>query len=907
LAEILVGRELGVGNPMTRAFRHGDSNPDPRRDVRDELRFHLEERAKEFAETHGLSPDAAWRAAVDSFGDLAWIEAECRMERARLTRERRLRAWMQGVVMDVVYAVQSLRRSPAFAAAALLTLALGIGGAAAAFTVVNGVLIRPLPYGAPDRIGMLWMQSPDGGRLPFSTPNYLDLREWNRSFESVAAFRAWSYAVEDGGSTELVAGSRAAPELFATLGVKPHLGRTFTADESVSGAPPVAVIGYDLWQRRFAGSAGVIGRRVSINGERFEIIGVMAPGFSFPRGAELPAGLGFPPRSELWSPLVFSDQDRQLRGLQNLAVVGRLRPATTTVQASVDLARIATRLTAEHPRFFSRLPAAFNLTTLEEQAAAPVRRGLLLLLGAVGLVLLVACANVTNLLIARTSARTRELAVRTALGATRSRLARQLITENAVLSLGGAALGFALAVWWTRALIAVFPGPLPRADDIAVDWRVVLAIATVVVVSGAAFGIAASIFVGGGSATLGLNGTRSTMGRAERIGRRGLVVLEVALSLMLLAGAGLLGRSLARLQRVDPGFVPDRAVTAGLMMQIGSSFDFGRDGAQWPAIYVSYLDRVAKLPGVVAAGAVSSLPLSGAIETAGYGTEGEVLAPAQERPQAPYAVVTPGYFAAMAIPLRDGRTFDARDAAGGAPVVVVSESLARKHWPNESAVGKRLIGLGNTPVTIVGVVGDVTQTSLDTPRAPAIYFAVTQAPYPFLTVVVRTESDAAIVPELRRALREMAPALALSDVKTLRSVFDDSLARQRYSLLLVGAFAVAALVLALVGLYGVISYGVAQRTRELAVRAALGADRRGIIALVVGEGMRMTIVGLVVGFGGAVTAGRLLHGLLYEVDAVDLPLFIAMALGVAAVASLALLIPARRAARVDPIGALRGE
>jgi putative ABC transport system permease protein len=464
---------------MRRSFRLTDSKPNPRRDVSDELRFHLEMRTQEFIE-QGMSPDDARRAALAAFGNVAEIEAVVRGERTHRARERRRRDWRRGVAMDVRFALRTLRRSPGFTIAAVLTLAFGIGAAAAAFTVVDGVLIRPMPYADPGRLVMVWTsgQSQRGveTQWPLSAANYRDIKAWNRSFQSIAAFRFWPYALagDAGGDPELLAGSRAAPELFATLGIAPLVGRAFTDAEARSGAPRVAVIAYDLWQRRFGGARDVVGRQVTLSRERFTIVGVMPRGFAFPRGAELPSGLQFRPRTEIWTPLLFDDQDLQRRGTLNLAAVARVRDGVSADQLRSDLGAIAARLTAEHPRFFGR-GMGLNAIALKEQAVAPVRRGLVLLTGAVGFVLLIACANVVNLLIARTAGRGRELAIRTALGATRSRVAMQLVTENLVLTIAGATLGLAVATWGSRALLSLVPGDLPRADDVGVDVRVLFA------------------------------------------------------------------------------------------------------------------------------------------------------------------------------------------------------------------------------------------------------------------------------------------------------------------------------------------------------------------------------------------------------------------------------------------------
>jgi putative ABC transport system permease protein len=897
---------------MKRSFRLSDSKPNPRRDVSDELQFHLEMRTQEFIE-QGMSPDEARRAALAAFGDVSDIEAALRTERTQRAREHRRRDWRRGVAMDVTYALRTLRRSVGFTTAAVLTLAFGIGAAAAAFTVVNGVLLRPMPYADPSRLVMVWTlgQGLRGAETwPLSAANYVDIKNWNRSLESIAAFRSWPYTLGDaGGDPEMLAGSRVTPELFATLGVRPHLGRGFTDADGLTGAAKIAVIGYDLWQRRFGGSRAVIGRQVTLSRDRFTIVGVMPHGFAFPRGAELPSGLQFRPRTEIWTPLVFTEEELQRRGTANIAAVGRLSDGVSFEQARADLVQIAKRLAAEYPRFFSTR-MGLNAVALKEQAIAPVRRGLVLLMGAVGFVLLIACANVVNLLVARTAARGREFAVRTALGATSGRVALQLVTENLLLTLGGAALGLAVAAWASRALWALVPGNLPRADDVAVDARVVTLTIAVAAAAAVAFGLAAALHTGRGSLASGLQGLRATSGLGRRAGRRLLVAAEVALSLALLVGAALLTQSFVRLQSVSPGFEPDRTMTAGLLMPIGSSFNPDRDGARWSAFFTEYGERLGALRGVEAAGGVSSLPLSGAWESAGFVIDGRPRPASGQGPSAEFAVATPGYFRAMRMPMIAGRTFDSRDRAGGISVIVVNQEFARRYWPGESAIGKRIFTgfLGpKVPHEIVGVVGDARQLTLDTPVAPAMYFPVTQLPSPFLTFVVRTKGDDPTValPLMRRELKAMDPALALHDVRSLRAVVDASLARHRFSMIVIGVFAAAAIALSMIGLYGVIAYSVAQRTREIGVRMALGARPLDVLALVLGEGARVAAAGVIVGLAVAVATTRLMRSLLYDVSTTDIGIYAFVALLTAAVAVLASYIPARRATRVSPTTALR--
>ena len=908
---------------MKRTFRLSDSHPDSRRDVSDEIRFHLDMRAQELIE-QGMSRDDAWREARRQFGDVASIEAECRDERSARTRERSRRDWWRGLTMDFVYAARSLRTNAGFTVAAVLTLGLGIGAASAVFTVVDGVLLRPLPYQAPDRLAMIWVfgSSPEGGggELPLSSGLYVEAHDAIKGLSSTAAFRSWPLVLSGEGSAEpeQVPGARVEPSLFSTLGVQPLLGRTFTANEASPGGPSVVVISYGLWQRRFGGARDIIGRVATLGGQRYTIVGVMPRGFAFPRGAELPAGLQFGMRTDVWVPLVFSPQDRVTYGTMNLAAVARLAPNTTVAAARSELVAFGARQFKQ-----VGLPAdrfSYTVVGLEEQAARSVRRGLLILLGAVGFVLLIACTNVANLLMARTGQREREFAVRSALGAGRLRIIRQLVTENIVLSLGGAAAGMAIATWGSRAMLSLVPGSLPRADDVGIDVRVVGFACLIAIAAGIAFGIVSALHVARQSvaATLQSSGTRLTGNARRRFGRRLIVAAEVALSVVLLVGAGLLVGSFARLQHVTPGFDPTGVLTGNIVLPVGARFDPVRDGPRWHRFFDQFTARLDALPGVRDAGAVSSLPLTGAVESGGFRIEGRPQPAPGEGPNAEYAVVSGDYFQAMGVRLLGGRLFDSRDRSDAPGVVVVNRELAHRYFPGLSAIGQRIrtgfdFSNGSTPREIIGVVDDVKQTALDAESNPAAYLPATQLPYPFMSIVVRAACahDAspcdpnAVLPAVRRELASIDGTLALSDVRPLRDVFSASIARQRFSMAVLGVFALLALMLALVGLYGVITLSVGQRRREIGVRMALGAQPRDVLALVLGEGLRVTALGVVIGLVGAFGLTRVLRTLLYDVSATDPRFFAGAAVIVAAVALLATYVPARRALGVDATLALR--
>ena len=896
---------------MPRSFRFTDS----KRDVADEIGFHLEMRTREFIE-RGMSPEDARRAAAASFGDVDAIEAECRDERAIRAREHARRDWLQGVSLDLKVALRGLWRRPAFTAAATLTLTLGIGAAAAVFAIVSGVLLRPLPYRDPARLVMIWLVGSDvrgaANQLPLSAPTYLDLQQNAPGLAPTAAFRSWAYTLSEGGTPEQVPGVKASPALFATLGVRPAIGRDFTDGDALPGAPHVALISDGLWRRRWAGDPSILGKQITLSGERFTVVGVAPRGFGFPRGAELPSGLQFPTRTDLWTPLVFGDIDLKNRWTLNLAAVARVRDGITPAVADAQLAAFGKRLDTQFTGGKGQI--GMHSFSLADQAAAPVRRTLLILLGAVTLVLVIACVNVANLLIARTAARRRELAVRTALGAGSARLGRQLVIENVLLAALGAVGGVAVAALGTRLMLVLVPGQLPRADDVSVDWRVVLAAALCALAAGTLFGIAAAIHARAAPLAPALSGgsARSTGGVARTSGRRLLVGTQIAFSLVLLVAAGLLAASFVRLQRIDPGFQPQQALTAQVSLPIAGTFNPQRDGPGWAAFFTGLVDRAGKVPNVAAAGAVSVLPLTGEPESSGFAIEGRPPSPSGQGPTAQYFVIAGDYFRAMGMRLQAGRAFNTGDRAETPRVIIVSRELERRYFPGDHAIGHRIqcgcdfVSAG--PREIVGVVDDVRASSLDEPAAPAVYVPESQLTYPQLTLVMRTGRDPiAVLPSLRRELRILAPDIALEHVRTLHDVFSASLARQRFSLVLIGAFAIAALSLAVVGLYGVIALSVGERRREIGVRLALGARPASVLALVLGEGARIAAAGIAVGLLAAALATRLLRGMLYDVTSADTFVYVGAAVVVGAIALLSTWVPARAATKVDPAIALRAD
>jgi putative ABC transport system permease protein len=899
-----------------KSFRLTDSRPDAKRDVDDEVAFHLEMRTREFME-QGMSADEARRKAAASFGDVQSIRSDLRHDRASRNEQRGRQEWWNGLRMDVMYALRSLRKNPAFSAASIATLALGIGATLAVFTVVNGVLVRPLPYKDPSRISMIWItsQDKDGATsdLPLTSGFYNDLEHDSRSFERMAAFRGWPYSIGAAGSEpEPVSGARVSASLFDVLGVRPLVGQPFTREATLPGGPHVMLISHSLWQRRFGGDPSVVGKQVSLSGESFTVVGVMPPGFSFPRGAELPAAFQFGLRTDVWTPLVFDSTDLRNYGTMNLSAVGRLSGAVALREAQSDAAGVMRRfLDANAPQ----LKLSYRLVPLSEQAGSKVKRGLLILFGAVLFLLLIACANVASLLVARATSRQRELAVRAALGAGRSRIARQLVTENLVLAAAGGALGIAISYWGTKVMLALVPGSMPRADDIGIDWRVLSAAALVVIVAGVLFGVATAYSVRWHrlAAELHSGGTRTTGDTARRVGRQLLVTAEVALSLILLIGAALLTRSFVRLQHVQPGFDASGVLTASAFLPVGGQFNPVRDGPKWATALNQATARLNEIPGVVAAGAVSSLPLSGGFESGGLRITGRAPDPPGQGPSAQYNVISGNYFKAAGIHVVAGRVFDTSDDAPGAASIIVNREFVRKYYPSESdALGRTV-----TPTftftsgrqhTIVGIIETIKQQSLDEDPVAQVYVPQSQMSYPGLNFVLRVEGDPlAAIPILKRELRAVDPAIRVTDVRTMEDVLDHSLARQRFSMTLIGIFAGCALALAVVGLYGVIALVVGQRTREIGVRLALGARPADVVRMVLADGSRLSIAGVALGVLGALALTRVLGSLLYDVSTTDTITFVGAALIVLVVSLAAGFAPARRASRVDPTLALRAE
>jgi predicted permease len=801
------------------------------------------------------------------------------------------------LLQDLRHAFRGFRRNPGFALVALATVALGVGATTAVFSLVNGVLLEPLPYADPDRIALVYADNPAIGlpRFPVAPATFLDWRRQTRTFAPLAARRAQSFNLTGGDRPIRVSGERVTAGFFPALGLRPLLGRIIVSADDGPGGAKVAVLSASFFHRHFGGDRRALGRQLALNGESYTVIGVVPDDH---RGSV-----------DLWVPLGL-DPTRAPRDLHSLEVLGRLAPGTSLGQARSEMATIAARQAAQYPELDQGWGAA--VVPIREVIVADVRPALLLLFAAVGLVLLIACANLANLLLARVSGREGELAVRKALGAGRGRLLSQLLTESLTLSILGGGLGLLLAAWGTRALLAMNPKAVPRAGEIGVDWRVLLFALAVSAATGLAFGLAPAFKAAGADLTPVLKeGGRAQSGGIRRLrGRTLLVLAEMALALVLLAGAGLLIASFARLAGVDPGFRPGRVLTVQLSLPRPKY----REPARQAAFAEDLLGRAAALPGVTAAGLVSALPLADHTPQLLFTVEKRPVASPAQAPHANYRAVSPGYFAAMGIPLRRGRVFTAADRTGAPRVILLNETMARSLFPGENPLGRRLTlgvpGPGEEPewVTVVGVVGDVRHTALKEESGMEMFWPFAQEPFADFTLLLASDkAPGALAGPARQAVQAIDPDLPVFHVRPLTEVVSEALAPARLSTVLFGLFAALALALAAVGLYGVMSYAVAERRREIGIRMALGADRSRVFRLVLSQAMGVALVGVVVGLAGSLAATRLLRSLLYGVGTADAFTFPAVAALLTGVAFLASYLPARRATAVDPLTAMRGE
>ena len=852
----------------------------------EELQFHLERDVEQNIKS-GMTPDDARSAALKAFGGVDRSKEECRDARGVNLIENTLR--------DISFSVRVLLKSYAFTFVVVLTLALGIGANTAIFSFANGILLRPLPYPQSDRLVVINETfNQEEGPMPVSYPNFLDWREQNTVFEDIAShFGTTRFALSGAGEPVEIRGSRITHGLMEILRISPQLGRTFTADEDRPEQDAVAILGYELWQKNFGGDPNILGKQIVLSNRSRTIVGVMPRGFRFPE------------ISEVWVPLALTPQmfTRTDHGLSSIA---RLKDGVTLPQAQAEMHTIAGRIEQQNP--VTNEGRGVTITSLRDNLSGDYREALLILLGVVGFVLLVACVNVANLMLARATARQKEFALRAALGASRWRIVRQLLVESVLLAITGGALGFALSLWALHLLLNAIPVQLPFWMDFSIDLRVLAFTLGITLLTALIFGAVPALQ----TSRVDLNDTLKEGGRGA-IGFRGrsrsmLVVTEIALSLVLLVGAGLMIQSFLRLRQVNIGLDAKNVFTANVILPRAKY----REPQQRITFFQQLVERVRTLPGVESAGATGTLPLNGNNWGRSLTVEGYPVLRVGQAPSIQHTVVIPGYFRTMGITLLAGRDFADTDTADALKVTIVDERLARHYWPNESGVGKR-VRFGppenNEPWhTIIGVVRSVRHERMQADTDESVYLPHSQIPVTNLTLVARTTSDPHdVTTAFRREVAQLDRDQPISEIATMEEVIAESIWQPRLYATLFAVFAGGALVLALIGIYGVMAFLVQTRTHEIGVRMALGATARDVFKLIVGRGMKLTVFGIVIGVAGAIALTRLMHSLLFNTSATDPFIFVVIAILLSATAFLACYIPARRAARVDPLTALRYE
>jgi putative ABC transport system permease protein len=801
---------------------------------------------------------------------------------------------------DVRHAARRLARSPGFTATVVLTIGLGAGATTLMFSAVHGVLLKPLPYPEPERLVMVrGARLGQPGSNMISYPDYRDWRDQSRSFEALAALRTADFTLPGPGGPERIEGAAVTASFFDVLRVVPALGRLFPPDADRSGGDRVAVLGHGLWKRRFGAIPALVGRSIILGGQPYTVVGILPASFRPPREVE---------RAEVWTPLAREGEALEQRGSRDLVALGRLQTGVSIAQGGAELAAVARRLEREHPD--SNAGRGVLVESLHADTVDELRRPLLVLMGAVAFVLLIACTNVANLVLPRALARRRELAIRAALGARRSRLIRQLLAESLLLGVAGGLTGLALAHWGLDALVSLAPAGTPRfLQDIAVEGPVLWFSLALSLATGVGFGLAPALSASRTDVHAALHESSRSPGLARPAGPA-LIIAEIALSLVLMAGAGLMLESFRRLLLVDPGFDPHHVLTLGLSLP---HTRYARPD-QRAAFYAELLERVRALPGVLSAAAITPLPLGGDSVATRFTVEGQPAPAPGQKPRAEYRAVTAGYFETLHIPLKRGRTFDARDRREAPAVAVVNEALAAQVFPGENPLGQKLsIGLRadkSDPGTfeVVGVVGDVHHAGLHVPSRPEIYVPHPQQSWSWTAIVVRTSGDPlAIGGPIRREVAALDPEQAVYNVRTLSELLSGSLAAHRFIMTLLAGFALLALALATVGVYGVMAGSVERRTGEIGLRMAVGADPGDVLRMVLGQAARLAAAGVTLGLVTAFALTRVMQSLLFGVSPTDPATFAAVAGVLAAAAVLASYLPARRAARVDPLTALRYE
>jgi putative ABC transport system permease protein len=812
---------------------------------------------------------------------------------------------METIIKDCRYALRQLLKHRTFSLIAILVLALGIGANTAIFSVVNVVLLRPLPYPAPEQLVWLWGTNPlnDIPKETASYPDFVDWRQQAQSFQAMGAFAQTSPILTGSdGEPERLPGAYVIGDFFNAIGVEPALGRKFLEEENEAGKSRVVILSHALWQRRFGGDPAIVGKQISIGGNPNTVIGVLPASFQDP----IPEATK---TVQLWLPLPINDQMRNARRGDFLNVVARLKPGVKIETARAEMSGIAARLEKQYSA--TNTQWGVIVQPLHETLTGNVRPALLTLLSAVAFLLLIACANVANLLLVRASSRQREIAIRAALGASRARVVRQLLTENLVLSLCGGLLGLLFAWWGIQALLALSPGNIPRLGSIGIDREVLLFTLGVSLVTGLLFGLVPALTASRSDLnnTLKEGGRSAAEGAAGRRLRGALAVAEIALSLVLLVGAGLLIRSFIRLQEVRPGFNPQHLLCVDLSLPSAKY----KEDQQTVTFFDQLLGSLAQQPGVQSSALAAGLPLGGGADFLAFSVEGRVLAPTDRTPDAEARIVSPDYFRTMQIPLRSGRVLNEHDAPGQPDVAVVSEALVKKYFAGRDPIGKRLT-FGDPQAkdvqwyTVVGVVGDVHGISLNEEPYGQLYTSYRQNPRRALTLIVQTAAEpTTMLGTVREKIWSLDRQQPLYNVRTAEQVLEKSIARPRFNMLLITILASVALVLAAVGIYGVISYSVTQRTHEIGIRMALGASAGDVLKLVVGQGMLLAGIGVVLGLGAAFAVTRIMATLLFGVTATDPVTYGGLALLLGLIALLACYLPARRATKVNPVTALRAE
>jgi len=812
---------------------------------------------------------------------------------------------MESLLKDIRYGIRNLLKHPGFTSIAVVTLALGIGANTAMFSVINAVLLRPLPYRDPARLVTIWEESPGRGmyQMPVSFANLRDWVDQNQSFEQISAYTFANLNLTGTGDPARLLTIRSSANLFSLIGVTPLLGRTFLTEEDKEGGNRVVILGHALWQSRFGSDPGIVGKPITLDNESYTVVGVM------PSNSQFPVGFGYMGKVlndpiDLYVPLAATG-DEARRGSYSFFAIGRLKPGVRFEQARAEMTTIEKRLELQYPD--GNTGIGISLVPTHEQTVKEIRPALLVLVGAVAFMLLIACANIANLLLARAASRQKEIAIRTALGASRLHILRLLLTESLLLSLAGGCLGFLLALWGGDALMALAPDNIPRLNEVGVDARVFGFTVAVSLVTGILFGLVPAVHAARPNLNEDLKeGSKGAMGGgAGKRTRSVLVSVEVALSLVLLIGAGLMIKSFIRLRQTNPGFNPENVLAVDLTL---SDSRYPEDRQQ-AAFFQEALDRIQSLTGVQSAGATTALPLTLSMSGSDFRIEGRPEPEAGKEMIIYKGSVTPDYFRTLGIPLIKGRDFSDRDKSDAPKTAIINNDLAHIYFPNEDPINKRItFDDGGSWISIVGVTGDVKQLGLDSSARPEVYFPYLQVAAPSMSIVVRSATEpSSLVNAVKSQIQMIDKDLPLDDAQTMQKILADSSSGRRFNMLLLSVFAVVALVLAVVGIYGVMSYTVTQRTHEIGIRVAVGAQPRDVFRMVIGQGMILAMIGVAFGLVGAFALTRLMKTMLFGVEATDPVTFVSIALLLTGVALVACYIPSRRATKVDPLVALRYE